>query len=141
MRLASPMPDNDDSLLVRELRGLEGQRVIIVMDDERSLKGVVEAFDDNWLKLSSVKMKTTMKHRGWAEVTVNTGEVSKRFTGKGVFTEDEGGRLVRLDEGVVSLDDVLRLWAWEPENVSKPENITHETGAPAGPTPAPEHGF
>lgn len=131
----------DNSLLVEELERLKGEHVIVVMDDERSMKGVVEEFDGDWLKLSSVAMKTTMKDRGWAEVTVNTGEVSKRFTGRGVYAEQEGGRLVRLEEGLVSLDGVLRLWAWEPGNVSKPENVTHETGAPAGKSPAPEHSF
>lgn len=130
-----------NSLLMKHLDELEGERVIVVMEDERSIKGVVEDYDDQWLKLSSVAMKTTMNDRGWAEVTINTGEISKRFTEKGVYTEQEQGRLVRLEEGLLSLDRVLRLWAWQPENVSEPENVTHETGAPAGATPAPEHGF
>ena len=124
-----------NSLLQDELERLEGERVIVVMEDERSLKGTVESFDEEWLKLSSVTMKTTMNDRGWAEVTINTGEINKRFTEKGVYTEQDGGRLVSLEAGIVSLDGVLRVWAWQPENV------THETGAPAGPTPAPEHGF
>jgi len=135
------MARDSSDLMMEELEELDGERVIVVMNDERSLKGVVEDFDDSWLKLSSVTMKTTMNDRGWAEVTINTGEISKRFTEKGVYTEQEGGRLVTLEEGLVSLDEVLRLWAWEPENVSKPENVTHETAAPAGATPAPEHGF
>lgn len=135
------MGTNSDNLLLDELEELEGEHVIVVMNDERSIKGIVEDFDDSWLKLSSVAMKTTMNDRGWAEVTINTGEISKRFTGKGVYTEQEGGRLVRLEEGIFSLSEVLRVWAWKPENVSEPENVTHETGAPAGSTPAPEHGF
>jgi len=130
-----------NSLLQDELERLEGERVIVVMEDERSLKGTVESFDEEWLKLSSVTMKTTMNDRGWAEVTINTGEINKRFTEKGVYTEQDGGRLVSLEAGIVSLDGVLRVWAWQPENVTEPENVTHETGAPAGPTPAPEHGF
>jgi small nuclear ribonucleoprotein (snRNP)-like protein len=130
-----------NSLLQDELERLEGERVIVVMEDERSLKGTVESFDEEWLKLSSVTMKTTMNDRGWAEVTINTGEINKRFTEKGVYTEQDGGRLVSLEAGIVSLDGVLRVWAWQSENVTEPENVTHETGAPAGPTPAPEHGF
>lgn len=131
----------NSNLLMDELQQLEGEHVIVVMEDERSLKGVVEGFDDRWLKLSSVTMKTTMNDRGWAEVTINTGEVNKRFTDKGVFTQQDGGRLVSLEDGIISLDGVLRVWAWQPENVTEPENVTHETGAPAGATPAPEHGF
>jgi small nuclear ribonucleoprotein (snRNP)-like protein len=110
---------------MKELSDLEGEQVILVMEDERSLKGTIEDFDENWIALTDVDMKTTMDDRGWAEVTINTGEISKRFTEKGVFTEQEGGRLVRLERGLISLDDVMRVWAWEPENVSKPQNVVH----------------
>lgn len=116
-----------NSMLCEMLADLKGEQVVIVMGDEQSFKGTVGEFDDNWLKLHAVSEGSAVNSRGWEEVVLNTGNIGKRFTDHGVFTEQELDQLVRLDDVLINLSDVRRVWPWIPDNMSKPEHVTVDT--------------
>ncbi len=115
------------SMLGDLLHRMQGQQVVIVMGDERSFKGTIGEFDDSWLMLRNAEEGSAVNSRGWEEVVLNTGNIGKRFTDHGVVTEQEVGDLVRMKNVLINLDDVRRVWPWEPENVAKPEHVTVET--------------
>lgn len=119
--------DDGPSMLGEMLAQLKGQQVVLVMGDERSFKGTIGEFDDSWLKLEDAMEGSAVNSKGWEEVVLNTGHIGKRFTDHGVITEQEVGELVRLKDVLINIDDVRRVWPWEPENVTKPEHVTVET--------------
>lgn len=116
----------NSSLLQQHLQRLQGKRVVLVMDDQRAFKGTVGAFDDGWLELLDVSEGSTVNSRGWEEVTIHTGFVSKRFTEQGVFAEQDAGEVVRLKDTLINLSEVLRLWEWEPANLARPKHTKVE---------------
>jgi hypothetical protein len=120
-------PDEGTSMLRQMLSRLEGKQAVIVMGDERSFKGRIGEFDEKWLILEDALEGSAVNSRGWEEVVLNTGHIGKRFTDHGVITEQEVGELVRLEDVLINLSDVRRVWPWEPDNVSKPEHVTVET--------------
>ncbi|MGH2667694.1 MAG: hypothetical protein ACRDH5_00985 [bacterium] len=111
------------ALLMRHLAYLKGRRAIVVMNDERSFKGTVEDHDEHWVLLRDVFEGSAVNAKGWEEVTIHTGFLSKRFTARGVLSEQEPGELVRMKDVLIHLDGVLRIWEWEPENLTKPEHV------------------
>lgn len=117
----------DRSLLLEMLDRLRGKRVVIVMQDERAFKGTVGEFDQDWLYLNDVAEGSTINARGWEEVTIKNGFVGKRLTHSGIIAnEGEPGELVRLKDTLINLDGVLRVWEWEPSNVTRPKHISLE---------------
>lgn len=127
MSLVNARSGKAGSMLVEMLERLQGKRVVLVMGDDRSFKGTVGKFDESWLKLHDVEEGSTINSRGWEEVVLNTGVIGKRFTDHGVFTEQKVGELVRLKDCLINLNDVRRVWEWEPENITKPKHVKVET--------------
>ncbi len=117
----------DRSLLLEMLERLQGKRVVVVMQDERAFKGTVGKFDDTWLYLQDVAEGSTVNARGWEEVTIKNGYVGKRLTESGVLAnEQEPGKLVRMKDTLINLNRVMRVWEWEPTNVTRPKHVKVE---------------
>lgn len=126
------------SLLSKKLQGLVGQQVIVVMSDHRAFRGELAEFDESTVVLHDVvEGNPTGAGGGWEEPTVSTSLREKVVTWRGTFSQENSGGadLVRLKDAIIQIAHVLRVWAWDPANVAKPEHlILEERGA--GSTPS-----
>lgn len=119
--------DPSRSMLKELLTRMKGKQLVIVMGDERSFKGTVGDFDDEWMLLQDAEEGSAVNSRGWEEVVLNTGNIGKRFTDHGVVTQQEVGELVRMKNVLINLNDVRRVWPWERENIAEPQHVKVET--------------
>lgn len=112
------------TLLRKHLTSLQGKQGVVVMRDQRTFKGTVAEFDDDWVLLRDVLEGTTVNSRGWEETTISTGFVEKHLGRGGVVSAAKGPvQLVRLKDVLINVDGVLRIWPWVPENLTKPEHV------------------
>ncbi|HVL87054.1 MAG TPA: LSm family protein [Candidatus Thermoplasmatota archaeon] len=111
-------------VLEKRLRPLVGAELIVVMQDDRSYKGKLIEFDENWLVLSDVTEGSAQNLRGWEEAAVSSGIVEKYITMRGIISEEKDKtKIIRLKEVVLNLHRVLRIWPLRPEYLAKPEHI------------------
>lgn len=112
------------SLLRKHLEDLVNHEIIVVMEDDRTYKGQLTEFDEEWLLLHDVTEGTTQNLRGWEEPAVNAGIVEKYITVRGIISQEKDRtQIIRLKDVLINIHQVLRIWPLRPEYLDKPEHI------------------
>lgn len=114
------------SVLDDRFPALVGERVLVVMSDERSFEGELVEFDSDWLVLHDVAEGRASNLHGFEEPTIRREMVEKHVTRRGVVRETGEGdevELILLKEVLLRLDGILRVWPLEGDNVGRPEHV------------------
>lgn len=118
-------------VLESRLEEMQGGEILVVMQDNRAFRGTLEDFDEECLVLEEVVEGTTDNGQGWEEPTASTGYVEKVVTWQGVYNHGEpDADVLRLRDVVVRLDGVLRLWAWDRDNLEDPAHVEVDSSPP-----------
>lgn len=121
-------------VLTKHLKDLVGNEIIVVMEDDRTYKGRLLEFDEEWMFLEDVTEGTTQNLRGWEEAAVSAGIVEKYITMRGIVSEEKDrSQIIRLKDVLINMDQVLRIWPLRPEYLAKPEHIHIEGAGLKGP--------
>lgn len=119
-------------MLAKHLRDLVGHEIIAVMSDDRTYKGRLVEFDEEWMFLQNVTEGTVQNLRGWEEPAVSAGIVEKYITVRGIVSEEKDrSQIIRLKDVLLHIPQVLRVWPLRPEYLAKPEHIHVDARAAA----------
>jgi small nuclear ribonucleoprotein (snRNP)-like protein len=125
------------TLLESKLKGLVGQEIVVVMDDNRAFRGTLIEFDAETIVLRNVVEALPNNASGWEEPTSSTGIVQKVVTWQGVFAhEDTRADIVKLKDVMIRTTGVLRIWEWSLKNVERPTHMEmgEGSGTPSRPS-------
>lgn len=111
-------------VLHKHLKDLVGHEIICVMHDDRTYKGRLIEFDEDWMVLHDVTEGSTQNLRGWEEAAVSAGIVEKYITMRGIVSEEKDrDKIIRLKDVLINIDQVMRVWPLRPEYLAKPDHI------------------
>ncbi|MDI6917159.1 MAG: hypothetical protein QMC80_05115 [Thermoplasmatales archaeon] len=98
-------------VLKRSLKNLLGKETVIVMNDGRAFKGILTVFDKDAMILKNV-LEAKAETPVWKESTASTRLLSRQEV-KGTVIGDTD--VVKLDEVLLRIEMVSRIWAWKPK--------------------------
>ncbi|MEF8873199.1 MAG: hypothetical protein V5A88_00860 [Candidatus Thermoplasmatota archaeon] len=104
-------------LLEKKLKGLKGNKILVVMDDGLAFLGDLVEYDSNTLVLKEVNQAPAKKIK-WKEIP-KEGEEVEKVVGYIDWTS------VNLEEVYIRMEHVLRIWHWKD---IQPEDETREKG-------------
>lgn len=108
------------SLLQKKLKELMNKEMLIVMEDGRGFKGRLVEYDDEYIILKDVIESSTVELR-WRVplVALPPSEKSTKLGEGGITVGDTGSKLVKLNEVMIRIPMILRIWTWAPEKVKE----------------------
>lgn len=114
------------NLLQKKLKRLEGEKIIVVMEDETAFLGVLEEFDEGIIVLTDVCEGPSSKIR-WDSLDQepNSEETSEELTG---FVD---WVCVNLKEVYLRVDNISRVWPWKHEEDMEEKRTPTYTRTPA----------
>lgn len=110
------------SLLKDKLSQLREKELLVVMIDGRGFKGRLTEFDEETIILKDV-IETSTKELRWRVPTIalpHSEEVIRKQMG-GIIVGDTGSTLVKLNEVVIRINNIVRIWVWAPEEIKELE--------------------
>lgn len=111
-------------ILQRKFREYMNKEVIVVMTDGMAFRGRLMEFDDTALVLKGVLESTTTSVK-WKPPIVSVPEdrlARKGDLDAGISYGEMSKYIAKLDEVVIKIDGILRVWKWEPE-IYGPEEV------------------
>jgi small nuclear ribonucleoprotein (snRNP)-like protein len=101
-------------ILKKQLKNLLDKEIIVVMNDGRAFKGVLTEFDKDVVVLRHV-LEAKAETPVWKESTASTRILGKQEV-KGTVIGDTD--VVKLDEAILRIALVSRIWKWLPQKPS-----------------------
>lgn len=115
-------------IIRRQLKEALNHEILVVMSDDRSFKGTLMEFDDEWLVLHDVTEGSSQNLRGWEEPAISAGVIEKYITWKGIISEEKDKtKIYRLRDVLLHMTGVLRVWPLRPDLLGKPEHVHIES--------------
>lgn len=108
------------TILQKKLKELMQKEVLIVMEDGRGFKGRLVEFDEEYIVLRDVIESSTVELR-WRVplVALPPSEKDTKLGEGGIMVGDTGSKLVKLNEVIIRIPMILRIWTWTPEKVKE----------------------
>lgn len=98
-------------ILKREFKNLLNKEMVVVMNDGRAFKGMLIKFDKDVVVLRNV-LEAKAENPVWRESTASTRILGKQEV-KGTVIGDTD--VVKLDEVILRVQMVSRIWRWIPQ--------------------------
>ncbi|MBI4392678.1 MAG: hypothetical protein HY556_02625 [Euryarchaeota archaeon] len=119
-------------IIEKHLASALNHEILVVMSDDRSFKGTLMEFDNDWIVLHDVTEGSSQNLRGWEEPAISAGVIEKYITWKGIISEEKDKtKIYRLRDVLLHMDGILRVWLLKPELLGKPEHVHIESGSNA----------
>lgn len=105
-------------LLQKRLQELMNKEILVIMEDGKGFKGKLVEYDDEYIVLREV-IEGSIDELKWRAPMLALPITEKNAGLGGITVGDSGSRLVKLNEVIIRISMILRIWLWTPEKVEE----------------------